>query len=95
MEEATDTVLGHFGSGLSPYDIQRSGVLQQHRGTEDGRTEDLIIKFDSINADESWDEMVERLREIGKKWHVEKWVDREQKSYGRQVVRGVEVPECS
>jgi hypothetical protein len=93
LETATKTIMGKFGSGLSPYEIQKTGVLEESRGTEDGRTEDLIVQYDSVNADESWNQFLGRIQDVGNGWQREKWVDSELKSYGRQVIRGVEVPE--
>lgn len=95
LETATKAITSQFGSGLSAYGIQKSGVLEEVRGTEDGRTEDLIVQYDSVNADESWDEFLGRVQNVGRSWKKEAWVGGEQKSYGRQVVRGVEVPEYS
>jgi hypothetical protein len=69
--------------------------MEESRGTEDGRTEDLTVQYESASADESWDEFTGRVQNVGSKWRTEKWVDGEQKSYGRQVIRGVEFPEYS
>jgi hypothetical protein len=95
LDTATKTILHLFGSGLSAYEMEKSGVLEEAQGTEDGRTEDLTVQYDSVNADESWDEFLRRVKDVGKQWYKEAWVSCEEKSYGRQVVRGVEVPECS
>jgi hypothetical protein len=70
-------------------------VLDEIRGAEDGRTQDLSIGYDSVTADESWDEFLERVNDIGKTWHTEIQIGCEQKSYGRQIIRGVEIPEYS
>jgi hypothetical protein len=53
------------------------------------------VQYESASADESWDEFTGRVQKVGSGWRTEKWVDGEQRSYGRQVVRGVEVPEYS
>ena len=72
LQAATSSITGKFGSGLSSYNIQKSGVLEKGAaGTEDGRTEDLTLGYDSETADESWTEFLERLRGVGKSWQTE------------------------
>jgi hypothetical protein len=52
--------------------MERFGVLEEGaRGTEDGRTEDLTLKYDSQTADESWEELVKRLSTVGEGWQTE------------------------
>ena len=94
LEAATKVILNEFTSGISSYQIQKSGVLEEARGVEDGRTEDLTLEYDSVTADEDWGEFMNRLNSVGKNWHTELWNEKE-RSYGRQVVRGVETPEYS
>jgi len=95
LQEASSSITNAFGSGFSVYDIKRVGVLEEGtRGTEDGRTEDLTLEYDSEIADETWEEFLKRAKGVGKGWQTELWTDKE-KTWGRQVVRGVEVPEYS
>lgn len=86
---------------MSGYDIVKEGVLEKTApGFQDGRTEDLTLLFDSEAADETWTEFAKRVKSVGKVsgWKVEEWVEgaageKVVKDYGRQVVRGVSVPE--
>jgi hypothetical protein len=69
---ATSSITSKFGSGLSSYEIRKSGVLEEGaRGTEDGRTEDLTLDYDSETADETWGEFLKRLQSVGKDWQTE------------------------
>lgn len=56
---------------MSSYRISKDGVeagdSEGHR-RGDGRTEDLVISFDSQTADESWTEFLGRLTRVEKDW---------------------------
>ena len=44
-------------------------------GTEDGRTEDLTLEFDSQTADETWEEFIKRVKNVGTGWQTESWME--------------------
>lgn len=63
-----------FGGAFSEYKIVKEGVLGDENlggGIEDGRTEDVEIKFDSQTADESWHEFLGRMDIVKGDWEVE------------------------
>jgi len=43
-------------------------------GTEDGRTEDVTIAYDSETADETWGEFLKRVHSVGTGWGTEAWM---------------------
>jgi len=46
-------------------------------GTEDGRTEDVTIEYDSETADETWGEFIKRVNSVGTGWETETWMGEE------------------
>lgn len=39
--------------------------------TDDGRTESVVLRFETQNADESWTEFVKRLDTLEERWTVD------------------------
>ena len=71
LASATRHIDGTFGGAFSEYGIRKEGVEAPdaeggRRG--DGRTEDVVISYDSQTADESWAEFVGRLRRVEGGW---------------------------
>ena len=63
-----------FGGAFSEYKIVKQGVLggkSDGEGIEDGRTEDMEIKFDSQTANESWHEFLGRMDIVKRDWEIE------------------------
>ena len=71
LRTATSSFTSKFGSALSSYKIQRLGVLEERGDTEDGRTEDLTLEYDSESADETWEEFLKRLDVVEKDWQTD------------------------
>ncbi len=63
--------------------IQMGGRLEDDHGAsttdeavlgalEDGRTESVVLNFDSQEADETWKEFLEQLKKLEERWTVHK-----------------------
>ena len=61
--------------------IQMGGCLEDNEGAsttdeavlgavEDGRTESVVLKFDSQEADETWEELLGQLKKLEEGWTV-------------------------
>jgi len=75
LQEAASCITGRFGSGFSTYKLTKLGVLKDGAGgTEDGRTEDVTIAYDSETADETWGEFLKRVHSVGTGWGTEAWM---------------------
>lgn len=87
MKDAVDTLSETFGGAFSEYEIVKEGVLEGENGggVEDGRTEDLMIKFDSQTADESWHEFLGRMDGAKKSWLVEELGVKTQRGKGVEL----------
>ncbi|MCJ1435250.1 hypothetical protein MMC27_004622 [Xylographa pallens] len=71
LSTATRHIDGTFGGAFSEYAIRKDGVEAPdpeggRRG--DGRTEDVVISYDSQTADESWAEFIGRLQKMEGRW---------------------------
>ena len=63
--------------------IQMGGCLEDHEGArttdeavlgavEDGKTESVVLNFDTQEADESWEEFLGQLNKLEERWTVHK-----------------------
>ncbi|MCJ1403551.1 hypothetical protein MMC11_006774 [Xylographa trunciseda] len=71
LSTATRHIEGTFGGAFSEYTISKDGVEAPdaeggRRG--DGRTEDVVISFDSQTADETWKQFLGRLHKMEGGW---------------------------
>ena len=66
--DAPRAVAGSFGPGVSDGDAPESGDGEAPERVEGGRTEMLVIGYDSITADESWNEFLARLHTVESGW---------------------------
>jgi hypothetical protein len=82
-----DSLSDTFGGAFSEYEIVKEGVLEGESGggTEDGRTEDVMIKFDSQTADESWHEFLGRMDGVKRSWIEEELGVKTQRGKGVKV----------
>jgi hypothetical protein len=74
LRSAVDNFTDTFGGAFSEYIIVKEGVLGGEgfgEGIEDGRTEDVKLKFDSQTADESWHQFLGRMDAVKRDWEVE------------------------
>lgn len=69
---ATHEIDAIFGSGLSAYKLKKYGVGEPGlERFEDGRTESVVVAYDSQTADENWEEFLTRLDQLKENWSVD------------------------
>ncbi len=80
LETANSEIKDVIGGAFSNLKIQKGGI--EGRGatttdenvmaaTDDGRTESVVLRFETQNADESWTEFVKRLDTLEERWTVD------------------------
>jgi len=60
-----------FGGPFSQYSLKKDGIGAldiEGGGLEDGRTESIVIQYDSQTADESWSQFIGRLHNAEVGW---------------------------
>ena len=80
LTHATENLKSTFGGAFSTIKFEYRGVDDsgnqpsadgQTEAVEDGRTGNLVMKFDSQMADESWKEFLGRLEKLEDGWTAE------------------------
>lgn len=81
LREAVAAIKDTFGGAFPVCTIQMGGRLEDDAGArttdeavlgavEDGRTESVVLNFDTQEADESWKEFLGQLKKLEESWSV-------------------------